>query len=37
VLDVAGRAARLARRQKRREKELRASGHEVKEKESTAA
>jgi ribosomal protein L32 len=39
ILDVAGRAARDARRMKRREKELRASGHAEKadKKESKAA
>jgi large subunit ribosomal protein L32 len=37
VIDVAGKAARDARRMKRREKELRASGNAPKEKESTAA
>ena len=36
VLDVAGMAARLSRRTKRREKELRASGH-AKEAEKAAA
>lgn len=36
VLDVAGRAAREARRLKRREKALRASGHEVKKEEAAA-
>jgi len=37
VLDVAGRAVRVARRNKRREKELRASGQESKKEESTVA
>ncbi len=36
VLDVAGKAARDARRAKRREKELNASGHSSKKNESTA-
>jgi ribosomal protein L32 len=34
VLDVTGKAARDARRAKRREKELRASGHETKKEEA---
>jgi hypothetical protein len=36
VIDVAAKAARDARRTKRREKAIRASGHEVKKEESTA-
>ena len=36
VLDVAGTAAREARRMKRREKALRASGHDVKKEEPAA-
>ena len=36
VLDVAGTAAREARRMKRREKALRASGHEAKKEEPAA-
>lgn len=37
VLDITGRAARDARRSKRRDKNLRASGKAAPEKESTAA
>lgn len=37
VLDVAGKAAREARRMKRREKAIRASGHDVKKEEEKAA
>lgn len=37
VIDVAARAKRAARRQKRREKELRASGQSTENKESTAS
>lgn len=37
VLDVAGAAAREARRMKRREKAIRASGHDVKKEEEKAA
>ena len=37
VIDVAGRAARDARRQKRQEKALRASGRDVKKEEESAA